>query len=53
LLSCYDIQILIAATMPDRRSDSDEVIRQLHERHRKRQASIDSAYLHETRNSLT
>ena len=42
LLSCYDIQILIATTMPDRRSDADEVIRQLHERHRKRQASIDS-----------
>jgi SRSO17 transposase len=43
LLSCYDIQILIATTMPDRRSDPDEVIRQLHERHRKRQASIESA----------
>jgi hypothetical protein len=53
LLSCYDIQILIATTMPDRRSDADEVIRQLHERHRKRQASIDSARLNETRNSLT
>jgi SRSO17 transposase len=52
LLSCYDIQILIATTMPDRRSDSDEVIRQLHERHRKRQASIDSAHPNETRNSL-
>ncbi len=51
LLSCYDIQSLIATTMPGRRSDSDEVIRQLHERHRKRQASIDSA--HETRNSMT
>ncbi len=43
LLSCYDIQILMATTMPDRRSDPDEVIRQLHERHRKRQTSIDSA----------
>jgi SRSO17 transposase len=43
LLSCYDIQILIATTMPDRRDEADEVIRQLHERHRKRQASIDSA----------
>jgi len=52
LLTCYDIQILIATTMPDRRSDADEVIRQLHERHRKRQASIDSAHLNETRNSL-
>jgi hypothetical protein len=37
------IQILIATTMPDRRDESDEVIRQLHERQRKRQASIDSA----------
>lgn len=46
LLSCYDIQILIATTMPDRRRDADEVIRQLHERHRKRQASIDSAASH-------
>jgi SRSO17 transposase len=53
LLSCYDIQILIATTMPDRRSDSDEVIRQLHERHRKRQASIDLVHPNETRNSLT
>jgi SRSO17 transposase len=52
-LSCYDIQILIATTMPDRRSDSDEVIRQLHERHRKRQASIDLVHPNETRNSLT
>jgi len=43
LLSCYDIQILIATTIPDRRSDANEVIRQLHERRRKRQASIDSA----------
>jgi hypothetical protein len=46
LLSCYDIQILIATTMHDRRRDADEVIRQLHERHRKRQASIDSATSH-------
>jgi hypothetical protein len=45
VLSCYDIQILMATTLPDRRSDHDEVIRQLHERHRKRQASIDSATL--------
>jgi hypothetical protein len=31
----------------------NEVIRQLHERHRKRQASIDSADLNEMRNSPT
>jgi SRSO17 transposase len=53
LLSCYDIQILIATTMPDRRNDADEVIRQLHERHRHRQASIDSARSNESCNSLT
>jgi len=29
----------------NKRSDPDEVIRQLHERHRKRQASIESATL--------
>jgi len=42
LLSCYDIQILIATSMPDRRGDAGEVIRQLHERHRKRQAATQS-----------
>ena len=46
LLSGHDIQILIATTMPDRCSDADKVIRQLHERHRKRQASIDSPASH-------
>jgi hypothetical protein len=40
------MQILIATTMPARRRDVDEVIRLLHERHLKRQASIDSATSH-------
>ena len=44
LLSCYDIQILLATTLPDRRDSQQEILRQMQERHRKRQASIDSAY---------
>lgn len=43
LLSCYDIQILLATTLPDRRDSRDEVLRLMQERHRKRQALIDSA----------
>jgi SRSO17 transposase len=43
LLSCYDIQILLATTLPDRRDSREEVLRQMKERHRMRQASIDSA----------
>src|SRR5260370_18608481 len=53
LLSCYDIQILIATTMPARRSDADELILHLHQRHPKRQASIDSSHLNPTLNSLS
>jgi hypothetical protein len=53
LLSCYDIQILMTTTLPDRRSDHDEVIRQLHERHRKRQASIESATLNSVAQSAS
>ncbi len=45
LLSCYDIQILLATTLPDRRDSHEEVVRQMEVRHRKRQASIDSANL--------
>lgn len=48
LLSCYDIQILLATTLPDRRSSHEEVLRQLRVRHEKRQALIDAA----NRNSL-
>lgn len=43
MLSCYDIQILLATTLPDRRNSQEEVLRLMQERHRKRQASIDSA----------
>jgi SRSO17 transposase len=43
LLSCYDIQILLATTLPDRRDSHEEVFRQMQDRHRKRQALIDAA----------
>lgn len=43
LLSCYDIQILLATTLPDRRDSQQEVLQLMRERHRKRQAAIDLA----------
>jgi SRSO17 transposase len=43
LLSCYDIQILLAKTLPDRRSSKESIIRQLQIRHQQRQAIIESA----------
>jgi SRSO17 transposase len=42
-LSCYDIQILLATTLPDRRDSEEEVMRQMQIRHQKRQASMESA----------
>jgi SRSO17 transposase len=43
-LSCYDIQILLATTLPDRRHDDEaEVMRQMQIRHQKRQAGMNSA----------
>ena len=44
LLSCGDVEVLLASFLPRRDADPDEVIRQLQIRHRKRQASIDQAY---------
>ena len=44
LLSCADIETLLAHVLPRRDNGVDEVIRQMEERHRKRQASIDFAY---------
>lgn len=44
LLSCADIETLLAHFLPRRDVDVAEVIRQLDVRHQKRQASIDSAY---------
>lgn len=43
LLSCYDIQILLATTLPDRRHSEEEVMRQMQIRHQKRQAAMASA----------
>jgi hypothetical protein len=43
LLSCYDIQILLATTLPDRRDSEEEVMRQMQIRHQKRQAGMASA----------
>jgi SRSO17 transposase len=42
-LSCYDIQILLATTLPDRRYSQEEVMRQMQIRHQKRQAAMASA----------
>jgi SRSO17 transposase len=51
LLSCYDIQILLATTLPNRRYDShEEVMRQMQIRHDKRQASTESAVRNSSRN---
>ena len=43
LLSCYDIQVLLATTLPDRRASQEEVMRQIRVRHQQRQALIDAA----------
>jgi SRSO17 transposase len=52
LLSCYDIQILLATTLPDRRANQQEVLRQMRVRHQQRQALIDSANRQSSRKSL-
>jgi SRSO17 transposase len=44
LLSCSDIEILLAHFLPRRDVTVEEVVRQMETRHRARQASIDSAY---------
>jgi hypothetical protein len=44
LLSCADVETLLAHVLPRRDVDLDEVIRQLEVRHHRRQAPIDSAY---------
>jgi SRSO17 transposase len=43
LLSCADVETLLAHVLPRRDVDLEEVIRQLEVRHQRRQASIDSA----------
>lgn len=44
LLSCSDIEVLLARFLPRRDVPVDEVVRQMEIRHQARQASIDSAY---------
>jgi hypothetical protein len=44
LLSCADIATLLAHFLSRRDNGVDEVIRQMEERHRKRQTSIDFSY---------
>ena len=44
LLSCADIETLLAHFLPRRDVGVEEVLRQMEVRHQKRQASIDSAY---------
>ena len=44
LLSCNDIETLLRTYLPGRDIEHDEVLRQMKKRHRRRQASIDSAF---------
>ena len=52
LLSCADIRILLSHFLPRRDISEEEVIRQMHQRHRKRQAAIDAAYRKQKNQSL-
>ena len=49
LLSCADIQSLLSHFLPRRDVTVEEVMRQMEERHTRRQASIDSAYRKQAR----
>ena len=51
LLSCSDIETLLAHFLPRRDVTVEEVLRQMDVRHRKRQASIDSAYRKQMRST--
>jgi SRSO17 transposase len=44
LLSCSDIEVLLAQFLPKRDSSVEEVVRQMKARHAARQSAIDSAY---------
>lgn len=44
LMSCSDIEVLLAHFLPRRDVTVDEVVRQMEARHKARQAAIDSAY---------
>jgi len=43
LLSCYDVKVMLAYFLPRRDTTFEEIQRQMEVRHKKRQASIDSA----------
>lgn len=43
LLSCYDIQVLLANTLPNAQYDEQIILSQMEQRHRKRQSAIKSA----------
>jgi SRSO17 transposase len=51
LLSCSDVISLLCHFLPNRTINSEEVLRQLEVRHRKRKASIHSAYRRQQQNS--
>lgn len=51
LLSCSDVISLLCHFLPKRTINSEEVLRQLEVRHRKRKASIHSAYRRQQQNS--
>jgi SRSO17 transposase len=44
LLSARDVKLLLAQTLPRNDQNPDDIIRQIEQRHRQRQAAIDSAY---------
>jgi len=43
LLSCYDLQVLLANTLPNAQYDEQIILSQMEQRHRKRQSAIKSA----------
>ena len=43
LLSCYDIQVLLAKTLPSKQTDFGVLLAQMKERHRRRLSAIESA----------
>lgn len=52
LLSCHDVVEVLRVLLPRANVTYEEVFRQLQERHRRRQASIDSAYAKQRRTQL-
>lgn len=52
LLSCADIATVLKSILPQRDVTESEVLAQLEKRHRKRQASIDSAYEKQNRDGM-